>query len=271
MGRKLINSQGSHSGSIRLQKFLAECGAASRRRAEELILAKKVSVNGKVVSELGFKVDPRRDLIRLRGKIIKRPAKGVLLLHKPRGVVSTLSDPQGRPTVADFLTKHYRSYFPVGRLDWETTGLLVLTNDGELAETLSHPKHSFARVYEAKVEGLVTEFQLEKLRRGVFLVDGQAQAESEILESRDNYSWLRIVVREGRNRLVRRLMEKIRHPIVKLRRVEFGPFKLGKLRAGELRKLTEKEYLTFKSKIFKQIEHAPQSRRDFLSPRRLKF
>ncbi len=235
---------------VRLQKFISECGVASRRAAEELILEGKVMVNGRVVTEMGVKIDPRRDRVQVRKKIIRPAVKGVLLFYKPRGVVCTLNDPEGRRSVADYLTKHYRSYFPVGRLDWESTGLLVLTNDGELAERLMHPRYQFARTYKVKAEGKVSEALAEKLERGVQLNDGIARAGVKILQYEEASTWLEVTVREGRNRLVRRLMQKIHHPVIKLLRLSHGPFKVGKLRPGDMRKLSEKDYQYYRKRVF---------------------
>jgi 23S rRNA pseudouridine2605 synthase len=151
---------------VRLQKFLAECGVGSRRKMEQFIKEGRVRVNGQVVTELGRKIDPSVDQVEVNRRPVRPAPKGVLLLNKPRGVVSTLSDPEGRRTVSEFVTKHYASYFPVGRLDWDSTGLMVLTNDGEMAERLMHPRFGFERVYEARVEGSVPQAALDKLRKG---------------------------------------------------------------------------------------------------------
>ena len=150
---------------VRLQKFLAECGVGSRRKMEQFITEGRVCVNGKVVNQLGAKVDPEIDRVEVNRRVVRAAPKGIMLLNKPRGVISTLSDPEGRPTVADFLTKHYTSFFPVGRLDWDSTGLMILTNDGEIAERLMHPRFGFERVYQARVEGSVNKELLEKMAR----------------------------------------------------------------------------------------------------------
>lgn len=235
---------------VRLQKFLAECGLGSRRKMELLITGGKVHVNGKVVKELGTKVDPDHDIVKVRNQFVKPHPKGIMLLHKPRNVVSTLSDPEGRPTVKDFLTKHHSSYFPVGRLDWDSTGLLVLTNDGELAERLMHPRFGVERVYHARVEGSVGDDLINRLSRGVRLRDGLVQAEGELIRGDDATTWIEVKVKEGRNRLVRRLFEELGHPVMKLKRVSYGPFKLGKLQTGQMRVLTQKEYEQAREKAF---------------------
>jgi 23S rRNA pseudouridine2605 synthase len=241
------------SDTIRLQKFLAECGLGSRRKTEQLIVEGRVQVNGKVVNELGSKVNPFTDRVEVNRKPVKLAPKGVMLLNKPRGVVSTLSDPEGRPTIADFLTKHYRSYFPVGRLDWDSTGLMLLTNDGELAELLMHPRYQFDRVYHARVEGSVSEELLKKFEKGIKLRDGVAYGVARIVGNNDATTWVEIRVREGRNRLVRRMFDEIGHSVVKLKRVEYGPFRLGKLDVGEVRPLTEKEYVQVRRKVFSEV------------------
>ncbi len=234
---------------VRLQKFLSECGIASRRKAEELILAKKVKVNGRIVAELGTKVDPSTDRVQVKERYVSMVERGVILLNKPRGVVSTLSDPEGRPTIADFLTKHFKSYFPVGRLDWESTGLMILTNDGEMAERLLHPRYGFERTYHVKVSGRVEEKTLRRMERGINLEDGPVQAKGSILETLEDATWLEITVTVGKNRVVRRMMDAVHHPVQKLQRVSHGPFKLGKLKPGEMRRLSEKEYLFLRQRV----------------------
>lgn len=234
---------------VRLQKFLAECGVASRRKAEELIVAGKVRVNGKTITQLGSKVDPGKDTIYVSNKPVHKPAKGVLLFCKPKEVVSTLKDPEGRPCVGDYLSKNYRSYFPVGRLDWDTSGLMVLTNDGELAEKLMHPRFEWERVYRVKVEGSVSEQLCQKMAVGVKLIDGVAKAKSKIVSQEGKSTWLEVIVTEGRNRLVRRLMDKVKHPVIKLQRVAYGPFHIGKLKPGEMMKLSQRQYDSYRDRI----------------------
>jgi 23S rRNA pseudouridine2605 synthase len=234
---------------IRLHKFIAESGLASRREAERLIVAGKVTVNGQVIKELGTKIDPVRDKVRVGKRIAVQPERGILLLNKPRGVVSTLSDPEGRPTVADFLTKKYESYFPVGRLDWDSTGLMIMTNDGEVAERLMHPRYGFERTYEVRVEGSVSAATCNRIESGVRLEDGNVSGKVRLISNEEGASWLEIIVTEGRNRVIRRLMEKLGHPVIKLRRIAYGPFRLGKLPSGQIRKLTQKEYMSLRKKI----------------------
>jgi len=234
---------------VRLQKFLAECGVGSRRKMEQFMREGRVQVNGLVVTELGRKIDPAVDKVEVNRRPVQAAPKGVMLLNKPRGVVSTLSDPEGRRTVSDFLTKHYASYFPVGRLDWDSTGLMILTNDGEMAERLMHPRFGFERVYEARVEGSVSEVILDKLRAGVRLSDGVVNADGEIIRSEANSTWVMVSIKEGRNRVVRRVFEKLGHPVMKLKRTVYGPFKLGRLQVGQVRVLTLKEYYQVRRKV----------------------
>lgn len=235
---------------IRLQKFLSECGVASRRAAESLIVEGKVKVNERIVTELGTTVDPKRDVVRVRNKIVRPAEKGVLLLHKPKDVISTLSDPEGRRCLAHYLTKHYKSYFPVGRLDWESTGLVVLTNDGELAERLLHPRYGFERIYEVRVAGQMKEKEFRKLEKGVYLDDGIARAKVKLISQDHDSTWVRLTITEGRNRIIRRLMKQIHHPVLKLKRIAHGPLLLGKLQPGDMRSLSQDEYEKLKKKVF---------------------
>lgn len=241
---------------VRLQKFLAECGVGSRRKMEEFITEGRVRVNGKVVNQLGAKVDPDTDKIEVNRIPVQVAPKGIMLLNKPRGVVSTLSDPEGRRTVAEFLTKHYRSYFPVGRLDWDSTGLIIFTNDGEIAERLMHPRFGFERIYQARLEGSVGGEVLEKIGRGIKLSDGMVRADASIMRKEGDTTWVEVLIREGRNRVVRRMFEKVGHPVVKLKRTKYGPFRLGSLQVGQVRALTMKEYQQARRKVMMQSAEA---------------
>lgn len=237
---------------VRLQKFLAECGVGSRRRMEQFITEGRVRVNGRVVTELGRKIDPDSDRVEVNRRVVHAAPKGIMLLNKPRGVVSTMSDPEGRRTVADFLTKHYQSYFPVGRLDWDSTGLMILTNDGEVAEKLMHPRYGFERVYHARVEGSLPLAVLEKLEKGVRLSDGLVKAHGSILRNDENTTWLEVRINEGRNRVVRRIFDKLGFPVMKLKRIVYGPFKLGRLQVGQIRVLNLKEYEDARRKVLSE-------------------
>jgi pseudouridine synthase len=221
---------------------------------EQFITEGRVRINGQVVTELGRKIDPETDRVEVNRRPVHAAPKGIMLLNKPRGVVSTLNDPEGRRSVADFLTKHYRSYFPVGRLDWDSTGLMVLTNDGEIAERLMHPRFGFERVYHARVEGAVPVELLNKLEQGIRLSDGVVKANGSILRNDDASTWIEVRIHEGRNRVVRRLFEKLGHPVMKLKRIVYGPFKLGRLQVGQVRVLTQKEYEDARMKVLRSRE-----------------
>ena len=228
----------------RLQKILARAGVASRRAAEELIVAGRVSVNGRVVTRLGSVADPAHDEIRVDGHRIARAPARTVMLHKPAGVMTTLSDPRGRQTVRDLLPKELGYVFPVGRLDYQSAGLLLLTNDGELAEALLHPRSRIARTYRVKVDGHPDEHAIARLRRGVRLDDGMTgPAEVNVEEKRPGKTWLRITIREGKRREIRRMCEAVGHLVDRLVRVRFGPIDLDRLRPGEWRPLSAGELL----------------------------
>src|ERR1051325_6399359 len=223
----------------RLQKILSQAGIASRRASEKLMLEGRVSVNGTTVTELGTKADPARDDIRVDGSRIKKTGRHIyLLLNKPRGYVTTRSDPHKRRTVLDLL-KGVREYiYPVGRLDYDTEGLLILTNDGDLAAKLTHPRHEIARVYEAHVLGEPDEHDLSRLSKGI-VIDGRRTEPAEVIALGPGH--LRITVREGRNRQVRKMCDAIGHPVDELKRVAIGPIRDPKLRVGQWRDLTAEE------------------------------
>ncbi|MGE5509519.1 MAG: pseudouridine synthase [Chitinophagales bacterium] len=231
------------AGVVRLQKALAQAGVASRRAAEELILSGRVSVNGRIVRELGVKVDPGRDELALDGRPLAQPPRNeYLLLNKPAGVITTARDPQGRPTVLDLVDCPGVRLFPVGRLDADTEGLLLLTNDGELANLLLHPRYHVAKTYEAVVAGRVTGADLTRLERGVVLEDGPtAPARARCLASDGQTSTVELVIREGRKRQVKRMLAAVGHPVLHLRRTAFGPLRLGALAPGQWRRLSEQE------------------------------
>jgi pseudouridine synthase len=227
---------------------LAKAGIASRREAERMLMEGRVSVNGKVVETLGLKADPSKDHIRVDGKKLTHfEPKVILLLNKPRGYLSTVRDPKGRPTVLDLLKDVKRRIYPVGRLDFDAEGLLLLTNDGDLANLLSHPRFSIPKTYLVKVRGIPDEKKLTRLKRGVMLEDGEAKAIScSLIRQREKNSWVRIVVKEGRNRLVKRMFSAIGHPVLKLKRIQFGPIQLGGLPFGQFRYLTAEEIAKLK-------------------------
>jgi pseudouridine synthase len=228
----------------RLQKILSRAGIASRRAAEQLILQGRVAVNGIVATELGSKADPHADDIRVDGRRVKIAERHrYILLNKPRGYVTTRSDPQRRPTIMDLVA--VREYiYPVGRLDFDSEGLLLLTNDGDLAARLTHPRHGVARVYEARVLGTPDDRDLQRLSRGI-MIDGRrtAPAEIKLLPARrpTKEAVLQLTVHEGRNRQVRRMCEAVGHPVTQLRRVAIGPVRDARLKPGEWRELTADE------------------------------
>ncbi|GIM48265.1 pseudouridine synthase [Collibacillus ludicampi] len=226
----------------RLQKVLAQAGVASRRKCEQLILEGRVTVNGHVVTELGTKADPHMDRIAVDGRPIQRERHVYLLLFKPRGVVTTVSDPQGRKTVLDLIEGVKERIFPVGRLDIDTSGLLLLTNDGMLTNALLHPSRKIYKTYRAQVEGFVSDEAILKLSRGVLLEDGMtAPARVKRLKESGGQTLLEITIHEGRNRQVRRMCEAVGHPVRTLRRVKFAFLTLGHLKPGEYRHLTKEE------------------------------
>jgi pseudouridine synthase len=229
----------------RLQKILSQAGIASRRASEQLMLDGRVSVNGTTVRELGTKADPARDDIRVDGRRIKPIERHrYLLLNKPRGYVTTRSDEKQRPTVLDLLHGVHEYVYPVGRLDYESEGLLLLTNDGDLAARLTHPRHGVARVYEARVLGIPDERDLARLSRGI-PIDGRRTQPSEVrLQPHDRDAkdaTLVVTIREGRNRQVRRMCEAIGHPVARLTRVAIGPIRDTRLKPGRWRDLTTAE------------------------------
>ena len=259
---------------MRLQKFLARAGAASRRGAENLMTAGRVTVNGKVVAELGSKVDPLADEVAVDGVPVRLSDGSVtLMLHKPAGMLTTMSDPYGRPTVAQLVpTDRYPGLFPIGRLDQDTTGLLLFSTDGELGNRLLHPSHHVVKSYLALVEGVPSEGELAALRRGIELDDGPTQpAEAEVLDGIDRHRAMkafsipkpspddspqyraaqaararrrgvvRIGLREGRKHQVKRMLDAVGHPVVALHRDSFGPLDLGGLPRGVWRQLAPEE------------------------------
>jgi pseudouridine synthase len=231
---------------IRLQKIISAAGIASRRAAEKLIQEGRVSINGRTVTELGTKADPDTDDVRVDDRRVKGPERlRYFLLNKPRGYVTTRSDPEHRPTVLDLLTGVREYVYPVGRLDFDSEGLLILTNDGDLAVTLTHPRHEVERVYEAQVLGVPDAHDLDRLRRGI-VIEGRrtSPAQVELLGERrteGGTSVLRVTIHEGRTRQVRKMADAIGHPVRTLRRVRIGPITDKLLRPGTYRELTEEE------------------------------
>jgi len=227
---------------MRLQKYMASCGVASRRKAEEMIAAGLVRVNGVTVTEMGTQVE-EGDEVRLEGKIIRpETEKKYVIYHKPAGEVTTVSDPEGRTCVLD----HFRDYsvrlYPVGRLDYDSEGLLLLTNDGALTERLLHPSHQVDKTYLARVTGEVTMDEVRLLRQGVMLDDHKTSpAKVRVLKMETFATQMLVTIHEGRNRQVRRMFEAVGHQVLQLRRVKFGPLELGDLKRGQWRELTAEE------------------------------
>ena len=228
----------------RLQKLIAAAGIASRRPAEELIINGKVSLNGKVVTELGTKADPDQDHIKVNGKLInpqlKTREKVYVLLNKPRGYLSSLSDPEGRPLVTELLPQSVGKVHPVGRLDFNTEGLLILTNDGELTNYITSARNRVDKVYEVKVKGVPTEAAIARLRRGVTLEDGTrtAPAKIRLLHETENNAWFEVLLHQGKNQQVRRMFDLIGNSVLKLRRIRIGSLTDENLKPGHWRMLT---------------------------------
>ena len=236
-------------GKMRIAKFMAACGVASRRACGKIILEGKVKVNGSVLNELGRQIDPEKDIVVVSGKRITLPREHVyIMLNKPVGCVSTCDDDRGRRTVLDCLKGVDARVFPVGRLDFNTEGLLLLTNDGEVANKLTHPSREVTKRYYCVVGGMVTPADVKALERGVMLEDGKtAPARIKIFKATPERSELTIIIHEGRNRQVRRMFEAIDKEVLFLKRISEGNLNLGNLKRGEFRFLTEEEIEYLKS------------------------
>jgi 23S rRNA pseudouridine2605 synthase len=238
----------------RLQKMIAAAGIASRRKAEELIEAGEVTVNGQIVTELGTKADPDKDHIKVRGKLINPKLKGrdkvYLLLNKPLGVLTSRSDPSNRPLVTDLLGPFRDKVHPVGRLDFNTEGLLLLTNDGDFTYLISHAAKQVPKVYDVKVKGKPNDRQIKLLEKGV-IIDGVRTAPAKILRIRqsETNAWYEVTLYEGRNQQIRKMFDAIGHSVIKLRRVAIGFLRDEKLRPGQYRLLTEAEVKLFFGRI----------------------
>jgi 23S rRNA pseudouridine2605 synthase len=231
----------------RIQKILAHGGVASRRAAEELIKAGRVRVNGRVVTELGVKADPRRDRVEVDGKRVVAEDPVYVVLHKPRGVVSTMSDPEGRPTVKELLTGLGARVYPVGRLDFATSGVLLATNDGELADGLLHPRKTVPKTYVLKVKGIMKPEDVAVWSKGVRLEDGMTlPAEAKLLRHEGDKTWLELTIREGRNQQIRRMGDATGFPVMRLARVSFAEITSEGLAPGRWRHLTRDELVALK-------------------------
>ena len=236
------------AGSVRLNKFIAAAGVASRRGADELITAGRVTVNGKPAA-LGMSVDPARNHVKLDGKLVVShapPEPVYILLNQPPGYICSLSDPAGRPLVTDLIKEHRgKRLFPVGRLDFNSEGLIVLTDDGDFAARVGHPSTGPLKTYHVRVRGVPTESVIAKLKSGLTIEGRKMKAESaKLLRSRAN-SWLEITLKEGQNRQVRKMLQALGHPVVKLRRIAIGPIGSEGMRPGDYRNLTPREIKIF--------------------------
>lgn len=234
---------------VRLQKFLAEAGIASRRKSEELILAGEISVNGNVVRELGVKINDKTDVVLYKGERVQPQSRKVyIMLHKPEGFVTTVKDQFGRASVADLVKDIDERIFPVGRLDYNTSGLLIMTNDGSLTYKLTHPKYEVSKKYMAKIYGEPDAKALKKFRNGMY-IDGKKTkpAKIDITKKDERFSYAEITISEGRNRQIRKMCEEIKHPVASLKRIAVGELSLGDLPKGKYRPLTQKEIDYLKS------------------------
>lgn len=226
----------------RLQKILAERGIASRRKAEEMILEGRVTVNGTVAS-IGMKADPDRDHIKVDGRLLLRPEKKVYyIFNKPRGVVTSLSDPEERPTIKDFLRGIRERVYPVGRLDFDSEGMLILTNDGDLAHAILHPSKKVPKTYRVKIKGVISVEETERLSKGIRLERSvTAPAKVKFLRKLEQNSWIEMTIYEGKKRQIRRMLEKVGHPVVRLVRTRINGIEMGSIPPGGLRPMTPDE------------------------------
>lgn len=245
-------------GPERLQKFLAQAGIASRRGAETLISEGRVRVNGRIVTEMGTKVDGYRDRIEVNGKRVVSAKPVYYAVHKPRGMVTTLKDPEGRPTIASIIGKIPERVFPIGRLDFHTSGLLLCTNDGELAEALLRPTGGVPKTYIAKFRGHLENLALQNLRNGVLLDDGYRTKAADVLVDReeDRVTWLKITLYEGKNRQIHRMAEAVGSLVMRLARTSFAGVDSEDLRPGEFREVTREELNEIKKKYLNPFRRA---------------
>ncbi len=227
---------------MRLNKFLASCGISSRRKCDELIFSGKVKVNGEIIKTPAFKIDPDKDEVSVNENFVKLPKKIYIALNKPEGVLCSLKDDFGRTLIIDLLPEIKERIFPVGRLDFNSEGLILLTNDGELSNRLIHPKYKVEKTYHVLIKGNIDEDSLEKLSKGIEL-DGKKTQPSKIkiLDMGKKTTFIEIKIKEGKKRQIRRMLKEVGYEVKKLRRVKFGPIKLGRLKKGEWRYLTKKE------------------------------
>ena len=229
---------------LRLNKYLASQGIASRRKADQIIEEGKIQINGRRVFEPGLKINPETDRVKVNGKSLgTKPQLVYFIFNKPRNVVTSTSDPKGRPTVLDFFKKIRKRVFPVGRLDWGTEGLLLITNDGDFSWKITNPRSEIQKTYHAKLDGQVTRAKLEKLKKGVSIVGGKVRAThiKHIKKKSDKKDWVQITITEGKNRQVRKMFQKIGFDVVKLKRTAIGQLRLSGLKPGEYRTMDQKD------------------------------
>lgn len=245
----------------RLQKILSEMGIASRRKAEEFILEGRVTVNGKIAT-LGTKADFAKDHIKVDGKLlVRREPRVYIMFNKPKNVVTSLHDPEGRPTVKDYLKGLKYRVFPVGRLDFDSEGLLLLTNDGDFAQAVLHPSKKVSKTYLVKVKGDPEEKKIDRLRSGIRLEEGlTAAARAKKIRKTENNSWLEISIHEGRKRQIRRMLEEIGHPVLKLSRIRINGLEMGRLSPGEYRFLKPEELDKIKKEVYDVVKKSRLSR-----------
>ncbi len=251
------------SNSIRLQKIISEAGIASRRKAEELILEGRVKVDNIIIKELGFKADPDKSIIKVDNKEIKIKSKKLYIaLHKPVGIISSRKDEKNRETVIDLVpNKEYM--YPVGRLDYNSSGLILLTNDGEVSNALQHPSFEIEKTYIASIAGLISLSDLEKFKKGIVLEDGlTAPAKARVISKKNEETKLEVTIHEGKNRQIRRMFEALGYEVIRLKRVQIGEIVLGELKLGQFRNLTEKEVQwLIKVKSGSKLKKSPEKRR----------
>tara|TARA_B100001248_G_scaffold262389_1_gene258016 strand:- start:18770 stop:19549 length:780 start_codon:yes stop_codon:yes gene_type:complete len=232
---------------MRLNKFLADNGVASRRKADELIESGEVFVNGKRVFELGIKVDPNQDKVKVNGKLVhvEKNNKVYILFYKPKEVITSLKDPEGRPCVGDFFADRKERLYPIGRLDWDSEGMLLLTNDGEFANKVSHPRHKVRKKYLVKINGKISNQQMDKLRNGVSIPNG-GRVQAKFLKrlrgkSTDKNDWLELDITEGKNRQIRKMFAKLEFDVLKLKRIAIGKLELGNMKPGASKVLSDND------------------------------
>lgn len=244
---------------IRLNKFLSQAGVASRRGADELIASGVVQINGKTVKDLGVKVNPDKDVVRVSGRILKPEQKVYIMLNKPKSVITSVSDPQERKTVMFYLDEVKERVFPVGRLDWDSEGLLLLTNDGDFANKITHPKHAIPKTYHVKIENSVKPEAMQKLLNGVTIPGGKVKFKSmEKLRTQESkHTWYRVVITQGLNRQIRNMFSKVGHDVLKLHRVAIGMLELGNLEKGNYKFLNSMQT----KKIFMDPDQKPKKER----------